>query len=297
MQMKDSRIPADWIATQVRNNPITFNPKTGVWRLFGRGAFVNLLLPAKPMDNKQTDKKDTYNIRLLLPPGMEASLQPFYLAWVEECRKNYPNNIGADGIPFGLYEPIEDQGKKTWSKYAGFTPGCYTIQAGTTRKIQVTDTAYNPIVDSQRIYSGAWFVISVNFYKIPVKTNPGMTLGLQNVMVVADDDSLGGTAAPPQDDFAGITIDQTYDPAGQFGATPPGAPPPASVLPAGGWQPTPQQAAPPPGAWRPPSSTAPGAGQPPAFMQQGRPPVAPILNNPPPGHMLPPGVSNEDLWK
>jgi hypothetical protein len=66
--------------------------------------------------------------------------------------------------------------------------------------------------------------------KLPKK---GVGMGLQNIMIIAEDDNLGGSSPPPEADFAGVNLAQNFDPAGQFGAgsAGPPVPPAASVLP------------------------------------------------------------------
>jgi hypothetical protein len=88
----------------------------------------------------------------------------------------------------------------------------------------VVDQNLAPIVDKRHVYSGCWVIPTVIAKWFDVGTNKGPTFYLQSVMVVADDENLGGTgSANPNADFAGVKIDQTVNPAAAFGVEGPTA--------------------------------------------------------------------------
>ena len=289
MPMRNSRMTDAWIAQVLAGNPIRVAEKTGNMLALGRLAFPNLLNPAPPMAGEPVNdaKKPTYNTVLLFPPGSEHGINTvLYPMWMAEMQKSFPNHQ-----PSALHNPFRDQGEK--QQYGGYTPGLPFITPSTTMKPQVVDTANNPIIDPARIYAGVWAIVSMNFFSFglrPVRPKKGVSFGLQSVMIIADDEALGGTAPPAADDFAGVRIDQAFDPSGQFGNTPAAAPayrPPGAVLPPA----QPIAAAPAPSGavqgWRPPGAApanpaAPGGWSPPAAY--AAPPIAAAL---------PPGVSNE----
>ena len=74
-----------------------------------------------------------------------------------------------------------------------------------------------PIIDKKHVYSGVWAIVTLAPKWFDVSTNKGPTFYLQSVMVVADDESLGGTgSANPNSDFAGVKIDATVNPSAAF---------------------------------------------------------------------------------
>lgn len=245
MPMNHSQMPDAWLQAATRANPIRIAEKTGniitcPVRLF----FVNLLEPAKPMegDTGAADKKPTYNVVAGLPPYVEQGIQTVIRALIyQKERAHFPNNFGPDGRSFGLHDPLRDQREKMRTRQGkenmGFTAGLLCLTASTLIKPQVTDTAGNPIIDPSRVYPGVWALLALSLFEYglkPARPKIGVSFGLQNVMLFADDTRCGGTGSNPADDFAGVNIDQAYNPAAAFGNTP-AAPaayqPPAQILP------------------------------------------------------------------
>jgi len=240
MPMMHSRMTDEWIAAVVRGNPIRIAEKTGnIITCPVRLQYVHLFKPAKPQKDDSPDKKPSYNCVACLPPGVDAGVQNILRAAVyAEERKSFPNNFGPDGRSFGLKDPLRFQHEKARTQEGkevkGFTPGLLCFTAGTQIKPIVTDVAGNPIVDESRVYGGVWAILALNVYSYKNKIS-GVNFGLQNVMIFADDEQTGGGGgSDPRDDFAGVQIDQAYNPAAVFGNTPPAQQsyqPPASILP------------------------------------------------------------------
>lgn len=240
MPLNHSRMSDEWLAAVVRGNPIRIAEKTGnIITCPVRLQYVNLFKPAKPNKDDAADKKPTFNCVACLPPGVDQGIHNIIRAYVyQEERKEFPNNFGPDGRSFGLHDPLRDQREKMRTREGkeveGFTAGLLCFTAGTKIKPNVTDVAGNPIVDESRVYPGVWAILALNVYAYKNKIM-GVNLGLQNVMIFADDTRTGGGGGTdPKDDFAGVQIDQAYNPAAAFGSSPPpqhAYPPPASVLP------------------------------------------------------------------
>jgi len=242
MPMRDSKMPDDWIAQAVAANPFKKQQAEGLWCTCpGRLAFEWLWVPNPNNKNDDGTPKDTpqYEATLLLPPGAMEQINA--IVWPEVyamLKAGWPQQIGADGMPFGLHIPWRDQGEK--QQYAGYTKGLPFMRFTTQYKPQIVDPAGNPIVSKDRIYAGAWAIISFNFFefgKSPPRPKKGISLGLQGVMLVADDTKLGGGAPDPKVAFAGVQVNARFDPSAAFAGAAPGAPPP----PPGAIMPPPQQ--------------------------------------------------------
>lgn len=234
MPMKDSQKDDAWLHSVVSSNPIHIAPATkNIITCPVRLRFLNVDKPTKAQD-APPDAKASYNLALLFPPNandmIKATLAPW---WLERIKQEFPTNIGADGVPFGLQNPFHDQREK--QQFTGMTPGAiYLSSVGSQFKPQIVDTANNPIIDPSRIYEGVWAIVALNMFKYKNKKS-GVSFGLaQNIMLFADDTSLGMAGAAPKDDFAGVNIDNAYNPAAAFGNTAPTAPAaaaPMSILP------------------------------------------------------------------
>ena len=248
--MRDSKIPADYIARIVAANPLTKMPDGTSYRTMPlRLAFCHIVKPNPNAKNDDGTPKATpsYEVTALLPPGAQAQLDA--VLWPDIyalLRQEFPSNFQADGRPFGLHcPPWRDQGEK--QQYTGYTPGLPFFRCTSQFKPQIVDPAMNPIidVDGNRVYPGVWAILSINLFvfgKSPPRPKKGVSIGLQSVMIIADDEKLIGGAPPPEQAFAGVQVESRFDPAGQFGAPPaPGAAPP----PPGAFMPPPAPVAPP----------------------------------------------------
>jgi hypothetical protein len=158
---------------------------------------------------------------------------------------DFPANLHPQTrAPFGLHNPLSrDQAEKP--QYKGYTPGNPFLRFTSQYKPQVVDTNMNPIVDESRVYAGVWGIISFNLYvfgKSPPRPKKGVSLGLQSVMIVADDDALSGGAVAASEAFKSVKITPRFDARSMM--APPGSPPP----PPGSIMPPPAAVAPPWGA-------------------------------------------------
>jgi hypothetical protein len=251
--MKNSRMPDDWIARAVQSNPFQKLPDGTLLTCPVRLAFVHVMKPNPDAKNDDGTPKTTpsYEVTALCPPGAMDQINA--VVWPEVyagLQRDFPSNINAQGQPFGLHIPWRDQGEK--QNYAGYTPGLPFMRMTTQFKTQVSDPAMNPIVDESRVYAGVWAILQFNvfiFGRSPPRPKKGASLGLMNVMIIADDEKLAGGAADPKAAFAGVKVDAKFDAAAAFGTAAPASaimPPPTNIAPPRppGFAPPPPPAAP-----------------------------------------------------
>jgi hypothetical protein len=230
-QMRDSAKSAEWVARVVAENPIqkvlddngqwAGNIRTCPVRLSFFNNSLHTAVAGKNDDG--TDKTPTFEVQALFPPCANDQITQVLLPLLyDRVRQDFPQNIGPDGSIFGIKTPLRRQEER--QQYGGFTPGGFFLRATTQYKPPVVDSANNPIVDQNRAYPGVWGIISINLFKYAMKVNKGVSFGLQAVMIVADDNKLGGGAVDAKAQFAGVKIDASFDAAKVFGA--PTAPPP-----------------------------------------------------------------------
>ena len=237
---ENSKLDKQWLAQTIAQNPPTalVNPETGQPTgalLTGpvRLSFPNLFKPGKPMD---ADKEPSYGAALLFPEGV--NFQPLVDA-VNQCLTENFAEYAATSFQ-GLKTPFRDQGEKA-AKFDGYVPGRYFFSVSTQYKPPIVDHRIVPIVDESKVYPGVWAICTVNPFPFDVTVNKGVSFGLQNVMIIADDEQLGGRGIDPNTAFTGVNVTPQAPVAGQFGMVPgttmpagavPTAPSPAPAAPA-----------------------------------------------------------------
>lgn len=233
--MKNSKLPDDWVQRAVAGNPFQKMANGNFRTCPVRLAFCHIVKPNPNAKNDDGTPKATpsYEVTALCPPGAMEQINA--ILWPEVyalLKASWPQQFNAAGQPFGLHIPWRMQDEK--QQYAGYTPGLPFLRMTSQYKPQIVDPGMNPIVaEETRVYAGVWAILSFNVYefgKSPVRPKKGVSLGLQAVMIVADDEKLAGGAPDAKQEFAGVQVDAKFDAAAAFGAAPgPGAPP--SIMP------------------------------------------------------------------
>lgn len=193
--MEDTNMTADWVARAWKMNPCAKlsngDVRTGPVRL----SFPHLLTLPKA----RNDIEPKFGATLLFPPGADISVLK---ADAAACAKGkWPT------LPRKLKSPFLDQTDDA-DRYAGFLEGGVLIRASANQKITPVDRNLAPVIEEDKIYPGVWAICTLRAFAYDKGVNQGVSFGLQNVMLIADDTNIGGTAAAnPRDAFAGVSIE------------------------------------------------------------------------------------------
>jgi len=204
--MRDSIVGDAWIMQTCQAVPIqrVLNDKgevtqdilTGPVRLSWCDLFE---LPPVTKDNQNPK----YGTTLLFPPNNLIDMTLFYEDYYKVCAASFADHWdGGTQQYYGLKTPFRPQEEKL--KFQGYTPGSIFMTVSTKFKPSVVDVRGNPIVDPSKVYPGVWAICSVNAYPNTDARTKGVRFGLQNVMIIGDDKSLGGGGADPSQTFKGI---------------------------------------------------------------------------------------------
>ncbi len=193
--MEDTNMTAEWVKRAWEKNPCAKlqngDVRTGPVRL----SFPHLLTLPKA----RNDIEPRYGASLLFPPGVDISV--LRTEAVSAAKAKWPT------LPRKLKSPFLDQTEDA-DRYAGFLEGGVLIRASANQKIQVVDKNLAPVVEESDIYPGVWAIVCLRAFAYDKGVNQGVSFGLQNVMLVADDTNIGGTAAAnPREAFAGVNIE------------------------------------------------------------------------------------------
>ena len=177
-----------------------------------RGSYVTLVKPRAISDEPDAELK--YSINILLPkdsPETKAFIKKLEGAFAASMTEK----LGKP-IPFAncRHYPIHDGDKADDDGNVDeITKGCWVIYASNKRKPGAIDMKGNKLFSEDDLYSGAWYRASLSTW---AWTNPkfgkGVSINLDNVLKVKDDEAFGGRAAPPEDDFKSFLGADPSDP-------------------------------------------------------------------------------------
>jgi hypothetical protein len=293
---RNSRITDQQIAQMMEQLPMAVMPDGTIRTFPMRVGFCSVFRKTKDRvgDDGQT-RTGKYEIELLAPGPIDL-IMPLYGAWYQRARQDFGKFETPQGFP-ALDFPFQDQGKK--QDKPGYTPGFTYFKASTQNEFprlkfrenaQPGQETWENIVNEKEIYSGCWVVASLNLWDYDNKRK-GVSMGLQMLIKVADDEHTYGGGSNPGQVLSGVSFAPNYSPQAALAAaaklsgadqTPPALPgqPPrpgaASPMPPAYGQPP---AAPPAGGYQQPVNT----GAPPAPPGYAAPPAPPAVAAPPPG--------------
>lgn len=109
-----------------------------------------------------------------------------------------------DKIPKNVRNPLRDGDTETKSDGSPLGPeyaGHYFFNTKSTNKPGAVDAHGHDIIGSQDIVSGDFGRVSLNAYAYDQAGNKGVSFGLNNIMLLAKGDSLGGAKPSAASDF------------------------------------------------------------------------------------------------
>ena len=221
MPMNHSKMTDEWIAAALEANPIRIAPNGNIITCPVRLQFAGIFEPMKPMqDDDNPNREPKYVCTPLFPPaalaGIESVIKPKLLAL---AKATHEDRFDSDGEPINLHFPFRKQGEKLDQQ--GFTAGGLFCNVSSKFKPSIVDAAMNDLNDASRIYNGVWAILALNPYSFSTKLKRGVSLGLQMVMVFADDQKLVSKKADPKATFAGVKkIDAAFSADAAFGDGP-----------------------------------------------------------------------------
>lgn len=234
MQMSCTDQTPEWIAQVVAQNPVQMVDEVNVRTCPVRLSFPNLFEPSAV----DKDKEPNFNTVLLFPPAVDLSILQTIAS--TEMQKAFPEYLqNGQWLP-GLEWPFKDQGTKA-HKHDGYTNGSIFMSVSSKYRPAILDARMAPVIDPSRVYPGVWALAVLNPYTWNYNNmKRGCSFGIQTLMLLADDQKLGGGAIDANTAFAGVVAPapQAPDimPHGNVGAVvgvPPAAPmaPPQPLMP------------------------------------------------------------------
>lgn len=152
----------------------------------GRLSFPNLITAKANSMNKDGPKK--FGCSLLIPPTADIKLLK---QMAQECAEAEWGNKVKDMKIRNPFLKAEEY------KYEGYVPGWMLIRTTAISKPSVVEAKGGALIrivedDPEVIYPGRWCQISLNAFAYDNSGNKGISFGLNNVLLLNHDDSLGG---------------------------------------------------------------------------------------------------------
>jgi hypothetical protein len=200
--MTDTKMTDDWIAKAIKDNPIVLLESGNYRTCPVRLSFPNLFTRSKPI---APAVEGSYGANLIFPVGADRSL--LEAAVVDVLRDKCPDALSEDPKKRVKFKnPFKDQDEML--KYDGYCEGGFYISATSRQnKPPVVDAKGAVITDESKVYPGVWAVCTIRPFWYDKGVNKGISFGLQSVMIVADDNNLGGGGENLANAFAGVNID------------------------------------------------------------------------------------------
>jgi len=151
------------------------------------------------------DEDGAYRTSALIPKTDKAQIAQIEEA-IEEA-KNYGKTAKWGGkIPRNLKIAFQDGDDTDLDKYPE-NEGHFLLNCRSKKKVGLVDIDRQPILDASEVYSGCWAYLSVTSFAYDNESK-GVSFFLNNIMKARDDESFGGGASSPDEDFAEIEVDE-----------------------------------------------------------------------------------------
>lgn len=180
------KLLAKKIAPQVKDNQV----RTSLVRL----SFCRLFKPEKAFE----ESEPKYSVTLMIPKEDEATINA-----INEVAKMVSTAQFGTKVP-KFKNPLLKDGDEEEN---AINHGYYLLRASTKKAPGVVKIKDGTIVQLQEgeIKSGDWALVTISLFAYDKQMNKGVSAYLNNVLLVAQDEALGGGSANVKDDFADLT--------------------------------------------------------------------------------------------
>ena len=148
----------------------------------------------------EVGQKPKYSVSLLIPKSDKKTIALIQEAVGQATDIGQTTKWGGK-VPKNLKLPLRDGDEEKAEEHPEYE-GMFFLNASSERQPGLVDSHKQEIFSDQELESGDWGLASINFYPFSVSGNNGIACGLNNLMKKRDGESLGGTPASAEADFA-----------------------------------------------------------------------------------------------
>lgn len=162
-----------------------------------RGSYVSIIKPRVQKGDDGNDKKPQYSLCIVLPKN-DATTKAFIpklKVLINEAYKakfGKPINEAHPKYPIKNGDAVGDDGN---------FKGMWFIRTASNFKPDAVDKDGNKLETEDEAYSGAWYRAKISAWAWEHKTGKGVSINLETVIKIRDDDKFGG-GGNAADDFA-----------------------------------------------------------------------------------------------
>lgn len=179
-----------------------------------RLSYPNLFKPGKVLEAGQEPK---YSAALLFPLGADVKLLR------EAAQHVAVEAFGSKASAMRLHMPFRDQAEKAGGDddgKSGYVPGAVFFNCSSKQRPGIIGPDGAPISDESRVYPGVWALVTVRPFAFNHGVKKGVSFGLQNVQIIADDDRIGGGRPRAEAEFEPLDASlSAFDDAGAAAGT------------------------------------------------------------------------------
>jgi hypothetical protein len=168
---------------------------------------VHLLTPRRPLAGGEPK----YQATILLPKtdvGGKARIDMAIQAAMQAGITSKWNGTAPARPEINVYDG--DGVRPSGEAFGPECKGHWVFTASGSRKPEVIDVNFNPILDASQIYSGMYAQISFRFFAYNAAGKKGVGCGLGNVRKIGDGEPLASTGPSAADEFGGSAAPAAY---------------------------------------------------------------------------------------
>ena len=165
-----------------------------------RFSYCTLTTPRAPFGNPAGDP--VYSTVVLIPKTNTEAKAALDAA-IEKVKAQGVSTKWGGILPGMLSLPIHDGDgmKPRGGAYGPECKGMWVINAKSKNRPFIVDRNVQEIIDPAQIYSGMWGNVSLSLFAYSNSGNNGISVGLNGVQKIRDDEALGGAGVTAQDAF------------------------------------------------------------------------------------------------
>lgn len=165
-------------------------------------SYTNLF---KPRGFDGSDDEPKYSTVIIIPKSDKDTIAKIQAAF-KEAAENGKHKFRGNKVPRDLKTTLKDGDVDADLEKNPEYANSYYMNLSSATRPGIVDRELQPILDETEVYSGCWARVSMNAFAYNTRGNQGVSMGLNHVQKLRDDDALDGRTSA-EDDFDVVADD------------------------------------------------------------------------------------------